>query len=93
MSDVQLLAVHPGEILREEYLKPLDLSAGRLAKALGVPRTRIERVVKEETGITVDTAYRLSKFFSTTPGFWMNMQTNYDLATTKVVLDDIPVFA
>lgn len=71
--------LHPGEILREEYLVPLGLSAGRLAKALGVPRTRIERVVKEEVGITTDTALRLSRYFDTTPNFWMNLQLAYDL--------------
>lgn len=71
--------VHPGEILREIYLEPLGLSAGALAKKLGVPRTRIERVVAERTAITPDTALRLSKFFNTTPELWMNMQTSYDL--------------
>lgn len=71
--------VHPGEILREIYLEPLGLSAGALAKKLGVPRTRIERVVAERTVITPDTVLRLSKFFNTTPELWMNMQTSYDL--------------
>ena len=71
--------VHPGEILREEYLAPLGLSAGALARKLGVPRTRIERVVKEETAITTDTALRLAALFRTSPQFWMNLQTSYDL--------------
>lgn len=71
--------IHPGEMLRELYLAPLDLSAGALAKRLHVPRTRIERVVKETTPITADTALRLAKFFGTTPQYWMNMQTSYDL--------------
>ncbi|EJW11236.1 HigA protein (antitoxin to HigB) [Rhodovulum sp. PH10] len=71
--------VHPGEILREEYLLPLDMSAGALAKHLGVPRTRIERLAAEETAMTPDTALRLAKYFATTPEFWMNMQTSYDL--------------
>ncbi|SDP30715.1 addiction module antidote protein, HigA family [Phyllobacterium sp. YR620] len=71
--------IHPGEILREEYLVPLDMSAGALAKALHVPRTRIERLVAEQTSITPDTALRLGKFFSTAPEFWMNLQTGYDL--------------
>jgi len=66
-------------MLRELYLAPLDLSAGALAKRLHVPRTRIERVVKETTPITADTALRLAKFFGTTPQYWMNMQTSYDL--------------
>lgn len=72
--------VHPGEILREEYLAELGLSAGKLAKHLNVPRTRIERLVAEETSITVDTAKRLARAFATTPEFWMNMQAHYDLA-------------
>lgn len=71
--------VHPGEILREEFLKPLGMSAGALAKRLAVPRTRIERIVKEETGVTTDTALRLAKFFGTTPEFWANMQTGYEI--------------
>lgn len=61
--------IHPGEILREEFLTPLGLSAGALAKALGVPRTRIERIVKEQMGISADTALRLAKYFDTTLTF------------------------
>lgn len=72
--------VHPGEFLREEYLVPLGMSAGALAKELHVPRTRIERIVKEEIGVTPDTALRLAKFFDTTPQFWMNFQTAWELA-------------
>jgi addiction module HigA family antidote len=79
--------VHPGEILKEEYLIPLGMSAGALAKALGVPRTRIERVVAEQTGITTDTALRLAKFFQTSPEFWMNLQTSYDLKTQAPAIE------
>lgn len=75
--------IHPGEILREEYLKPLDMSAGALAKQLGVPRTRVERVVSEVTPITPDTALRLARFFGTTAKFWLNMQAGYDLAKAE----------
>ncbi len=71
--------IHPGEILREEYLIPLGLSAGALAKKLGVPRTRIERLVKEKTSISADTALRLAKYFKTNAQFWLNLQTAYDL--------------
>jgi addiction module HigA family antidote len=71
--------VHPGEILREEYLAPLGLSAGALAKHLHVPRTRIERLSTEQTAVTPDTALRLARYFATTPEFWMNMQASYDL--------------
>lgn len=74
-----LSPVHPGEFLREEYLVPLGMSAGALAKRLNVPRTRIERLVAEQTGLTTDTALRLAKFFQTSPEFWMNMQVGYDL--------------
>ena len=72
--------IHPGEILREEFLAPLAMSAGALAKAIGVPRTRIERIVKEQMGISPDTALRLAKYFDTTPNVWLNLQASYDLA-------------
>ena len=72
--------IHPGEILREEYLVPLNLKPYTLAKKLHVPRTRIERLASETTPVTPDTALRLAKFFGTTPQFWMNMQASYDLA-------------
>jgi len=74
-------AVHPGEILREEYLHPLGLSAYGLAKELHVPRTRIERLICEKTPITLDTALRLAKFFNTSVQYWLNMQNIYDIAT------------
>jgi addiction module HigA family antidote len=73
--------IHPGEFLREEYLVPLGMSAGALAKKLNLPRTRIERIVKEEVGLTPDTALRLARFFNTTPGFWMNFQKACELET------------
>jgi len=72
--------IHPGEFLREEYLVPLGMSAGALAKALHLPRTRIERIVKEEVGVTPDTALRLARYFKTTAEFWMNFQIAYELA-------------
>lgn len=72
--------IHPGEFLREEYLVPLGMSAGALAKKLNVPRTRTERIAKEEIGVTPDTALRLGKFFGTTPEFWLNFQTAFELA-------------
>jgi addiction module HigA family antidote len=77
-------AIHPGEILREEYLVPLNLKPYTLAKKLHVPRTRIERLASELTAVTPDTALRLAKFFGTTPQFWMNMQASYDLATEAI---------
>lgn len=80
-------AIHPGEMLDEEFLKPLGMSAGALAKRLGVPRTRIERIVKGETALTADTALRLSAFFGNTAEFWMNLQRAYDLAQASMVVD------
>jgi len=80
MSVTFTTPLHPGEILREDYLAPLELSAGKLAKALGVPRTRIERIIKEEIGITTDTALRLARYFDTTPNFWLNLQQSFELA-------------
>jgi antitoxin HigA-1 len=79
----QLAPMHPGEVLREEFLDPLEMSPGALAKACGVPRTRIERIASEETGITADTALRLSRAFGTTAEFWLNLQNAYDVRTAK----------
>jgi addiction module HigA family antidote len=76
-------AVHPGEVLREDFLEPMNLSAYVVACACGVPRTRIERLVREETPVTADTALRLAKYFGTTAAFWMGMQAQYDLERTK----------
>ena len=78
---------HPGEVLSELYLQPLGMSAIALAKRLNVPRTRIERLVKGETLLSVDTAMRLSRFFGTTPEFWMNLQRAYDLARARETVD------
>lgn len=75
--------MHPGEMLREEFLEPLGLSAGRVAKACGVPRTRIERIAREELGISGDTAAPLGKFFKTSPEFWMNLQARYEAPTAQ----------
>jgi len=81
---VTLPPVHPGEILRDEFLQPMDLSAGALAKQLNVPRTRIERLVAEQSSVTPDTALRLARFFDMSPQFWMNLQTSYDLKVEAV---------
>lgn len=83
----QLPPMHPGEVFREEYLEQLGLSAGAVAKACGLPRTRLERLAKEETGISADTALRLAKVFNTTPNFWLNLQIRYELLTTEVELE------
>lgn len=76
-------AIHPGEILREEFLSPLRLKPYTLAKKLRVPRTRIERLAAEQTAVTPDTALRLAKYFGTTPQFWMSMQAAYDISAAE----------
>jgi antitoxin HigA-1 len=75
----KLKPVHPGEILREEFLKPHNLSMNKLALELRVPVTRIAEIVAERRAISSDTALRLARYFSTTPQFWMNLQVRYDL--------------
>lgn len=75
----KLAPMHPGEVLREEFLAPLNLSPGRLAKICDVPRTRIEQLANEETGITADTALRLSRALGTSPELWLNLQNDYDV--------------
>jgi addiction module HigA family antidote len=75
----KLPPVHPGEVLREEFLRPLDLSPYAVARAVGVPRTRIERLANEQTPVTADTALRLGRYFGTSAAFWMGIQTQYDL--------------
>jgi addiction module HigA family antidote len=79
----KLAPMHPGEVLREEFLAPRALSAGKLARICGVPRTRIERISSEETGITADSALRLSKAFGTTAQMWLNLQNSYDMRVAK----------
>ena len=71
--------IHPGEILREEFMKPMGISQNALAIALHVPVTRIGEIVHERRGITADTALRLGKYFGTSSEFWMNLQNKYDL--------------
>ena len=78
---------HPGEVLRELYLDSLGLSPIALARRLHVPRTRIERLVREETSVTADTAMRLAKAFGTTPEYWMNLQRAWDLARARDTVD------
>ena len=79
----KLSPIHPGEILREEFLRPMELTPYTVAQACGVPRTRIERLAREETPVTADTALRLGRYFGTTPSFWMNLQARYDLEVAE----------
>jgi antitoxin HigA-1 len=76
--------IHPGEILREEYLVPMAMSAHALALALRVPAPRINEIVRERRAITPDTALRLARYFGSTPQFWMNLQTSYDLKFAEI---------
>ncbi|MEO0034143.1 MAG: hypothetical protein RLZZ501_166 [Pseudomonadota bacterium] len=74
---------HPGEILREEFLTPLGISAHRLALELRVPATRISDILRERRAVTADTALRLARYFGTSAQFWINLQTAYDLSKTE----------
>src|SRR5581483_7560525 len=75
--------VHPGEMLREEFMQPLGISINRLALELRVPVTRISEIVNERRGITADTALRLSRFFGNSADFWMNLQKDYELILAR----------
>jgi addiction module HigA family antidote len=77
----KLPPMHPGEVLREEYMLPLGLTAYTLARHIGVPRPRIERIARERQGVTADTALRLGAYFHTTPEFWLNLQVKFELET------------
>ena len=75
--------IHPGEVLREEFLEPLEVTQHRLAVSIGVPPRRINEIVHGKRRITADTALRLARYFGTTDRFWLNLQTRYDLETQK----------
>lgn len=79
----RMLPVHPGEVLREDYLQPLGLTMNALAMQLRIPATRVSEIVHERRGITADTALRLARYFKTSPEFWMNLQSFYDLEVAK----------
>jgi addiction module HigA family antidote len=83
---------HPGAILRSEFMEPLGLSARALAAILDVPPNRLTEIIKERRGVTADTALRLSRYFGTTPEFWMNLQAAHDLsqALSSHTYEDIP---
>ena len=84
-----LKPMHPGEVLREEFLVPLDLSARALARTCILPRRRIERIANEQTGITADTALRLAKALGTTPELWLNLQNDFDVQVARRRLSGI----
>jgi len=79
----KLPPLHPGEILREEFLVPLGLSPGALAKAMGVPRTRVERIAAESSGVSADTALRLAKALGSSAQLWLNLQNRFDVETAQ----------
>jgi addiction module HigA family antidote len=79
-----LMNIHPGEILEKEFLEPLGITAYKLAKAVGIQQTRISLIIKGHRNITPDTAIRFSRYFGTTPEFWMNLQREYDLRKIRM---------
>ncbi len=87
MTD-KLHPIHPGEILREDFMLPLGLSSNALARAIGVTPARINEIVREKRGITAETALRLARFFGTSVDLWMNLQQRYDLERAKDLLGD-----
>ena len=85
-SRKEIWNMHPGEILREEFLKPMNISVYRLAKDIHVPAPRINDIVLEKRGISADTAVRFARFFGTSEQFWMNLQASYDVRKAKAEL-------
>jgi addiction module HigA family antidote len=83
MVKEKLNPVHPGEILMEEFLKPMGISQNKLARAIGVPPRRINEIVLEKRSVSADTALRLAQYFGTSAQFWMGLQSDYDLDITK----------
>ena len=79
ITDERLPNIHPGEVLKEEFLSPMNVSAYRLAKEIHVPETRISEIIHGKRAVTADTALRFAKFFGTTAEFWLNLQNLYDL--------------
>lgn len=88
MAMKKLPPIHPGEVLKEEFLDPLDLSQNKLAMSIHVPAPRISEIVRGKRAITADTALRLGRFFDTSPQFWMNLQARYDLERAEDELED-----
>ncbi len=81
----KLLNIHPGEILLEEFLKPLNISAYRLSKDIGIPQTRTSEIIKGHRSITADTALRLSYYFGNSAKFWLGLQNDFDLEEEKKI--------
>ena len=88
MDNKKLLPIHPGEILLEDFLNPMDISQYRLAKDISVPPRRINEIVHGNRSITADTALRLGRYFGLSPRFWLNLQNRFDLEITQDLLAD-----
>jgi antitoxin HigA-1 len=86
MARIDLSPIHPGEILLEDFMKPLGLSQYAIAKAIGVPPRRINEIVQGKRSITADTALRLGRYFGVDPQSWMNLQTHFDLKMAEISL-------
>jgi len=84
----KLVPVHPGEVLLEEFLKPMGISQNRLGRDIGVPPRRINEIVHGKRAVTADTALRLARYFGTSEAFWMGLQADYDLEEARVRLGD-----
>ena len=98
MTEKTLPPIHPGEILREDFMIPLGLSSNALAKHLGVTAARINEIANGRRGISADTALRLARYFKTTPEFWMNMQKHFELETARrtvgeQIMREVPTIA
>ena len=98
MIEETLAPIHPGEILREEFMIPLGLSSNALAKQLGVTAARINEIANERRGISADTALRLARYFKTTPEFWINLQKHFELETARravgeQIMREVPTIA
>ncbi len=83
MTNKRLAPIHPGEILREEFMLPLELSSHALARAIGVTPARVNEIANEKRGITADTALRLGRYLGTTPDVWINLQKRFELETAR----------
>jgi addiction module HigA family antidote len=85
----KLKNIHPGEILNEEFLIPMGLSAYRLSKSIGIPQTRTSQIIKGKRGISVDTALRFAKFFGNSVEFWLGIQNDYEIEEQKIKIKDV----
>jgi addiction module HigA family antidote len=88
MAEKKLKPIHPGEVLREEFLKPFGISAESLSQSIGVQARTIDEIVAENESVTADTALRLAKFFNTSAQFWLGLQSDYDLDVTRELLGE-----